>query len=77
VAGFVKGDVVIVGFPFTDLTQTKRRPTLILAAGGGQDSGPPSTCPPALETWARTGGPEQGGEGREFDRVTWRLVLRE
>ncbi len=27
-AGFVKGDVVIVPFPFSDLTETKRRPAL-------------------------------------------------
>ncbi len=31
-AGFVKGDVVIVPFPFSDLTDTKRRPALIFLA---------------------------------------------
>ncbi|MGV0106530.1 hypothetical protein [Nostoc sp. DSM 114167] len=30
-AGFVKGDVVIVPFPFSDLTGTKRRPALVIA----------------------------------------------
>ncbi len=36
-AGFVKGDVVIVPFPFSDLTQTKRRPALVLATLQGND----------------------------------------
>lgn len=27
---FVKGDVVVVPFPFSDLTQTKRRPALVV-----------------------------------------------
>ncbi len=31
-AGFVKGDVVVLPFPFADLSQTKRRPALVLAA---------------------------------------------
>ncbi|MBX9259238.1 type II toxin-antitoxin system PemK/MazF family toxin [Desmonostoc muscorum CCALA 125] len=30
-AEFVKGDVVIVPFPFSDLTGTKRRPALVIA----------------------------------------------
>lgn len=34
---FVKGDVVVVPFPFTDLTQAKRRPALVLAELEGED----------------------------------------
>jgi hypothetical protein len=30
-AKFVKGDVVVVPFPFSDLTQAKRRPALIIS----------------------------------------------
>jgi mRNA interferase MazF len=33
----VKGDVVIVPFPFSDLTQAKRRPALVLAELEGDD----------------------------------------
>ncbi|WP_242716914.1 hypothetical protein [Microcoleus vaginatus] len=36
-ATFVKGDVVVVPFPFSDLTQAKRRPALILATLEGKD----------------------------------------
>ena len=28
---FIKGDVVVVQFPFSDLTESKRRPALIIA----------------------------------------------
>ena len=34
---FVKGDVVVVPFPFSDLTQAKRRPALIIAELEGTD----------------------------------------
>jgi len=37
VGRFVKGDVVVVPFPFTDLTQAKRRPALVLATFDGND----------------------------------------
>ena len=33
----VKGDVVVVPFPFSDLTQAKRRPALVLAELEGDD----------------------------------------
>jgi len=36
-ARFVKGDVVIVPFPFSDLTQAKRRPALVVAELQGND----------------------------------------
>ncbi|MGK7947359.1 MAG: type II toxin-antitoxin system PemK/MazF family toxin [Xenococcaceae cyanobacterium] len=36
-ARFVKGDVVIVPFPFSDLSQAKRRPALIVAKLAGED----------------------------------------
>ena len=34
---FVKGDVVVVPFPFSDLTQAKRRSALVLAQLEGND----------------------------------------
>lgn len=36
-AEFVKGDVVVVPFPFSDLTQAKRRPALVVATLPGED----------------------------------------
>jgi mRNA interferase MazF len=33
----VRGDVVVLNFPFADLSQTKRRPALVLAALRGDD----------------------------------------
>ena len=36
-ARFVKGDVVVVPFPFSDLTQAKRRPTLVVVSPSGDD----------------------------------------
>ena len=36
-ARFVKGDVVVLPFPFPDLTQTKRRPALVVANLSGDD----------------------------------------
>lgn len=36
-AKFVKGEVVVIPFPFSDLTQAKRRPALILTELEGDD----------------------------------------
>ena len=36
-AKFVKGDVVVIPFPFSDLSQSKRRPALVLAVLQGDD----------------------------------------
>ena len=36
-ARFVKGDVVVVPFPFSDLTHAKRRPALVIAELDGDD----------------------------------------
>jgi hypothetical protein len=32
---FVKGDVVIAPFPYSDLTTSKKRPAIVLATKGG------------------------------------------
>jgi mRNA interferase MazF len=37
-AKFVKGDVVVIPFPFSDLSQSKRRPALLLASLEGNDA---------------------------------------
>lgn len=36
-ARFVKGDVVVIPFPFSDLSRSKRRPALIIASLEGED----------------------------------------
>lgn len=36
-ATFVKGEVVIIPFPFSNLAQTKRRPALVVATLTGKD----------------------------------------
>ena len=35
--GFVKGDVVVAPFPFSDLSSSKRRPSLVVAQLEGDD----------------------------------------
>ncbi|MFH0728679.1 MAG: type II toxin-antitoxin system PemK/MazF family toxin [Pseudomonadota bacterium] len=37
-AKFMKGDVVVVPFPFSDLSQSKRRPALVVASLEGNDA---------------------------------------
>jgi mRNA interferase MazF len=37
-AKFVKGDVVVIPFPFSDLSQFKRRPALVIAQLRGDDT---------------------------------------
>ena len=36
-AKFIRGDVVVVPFPFSDLTESKRRPALVIADLDGDD----------------------------------------
>ena len=36
-AGFIRGDIVVVPFPFSDLSEAKRRPALIIADLTGDD----------------------------------------
>jgi len=37
VGKFVKGDVVVAPFPFSDLSAAKKRPALVVAAFAGED----------------------------------------
>jgi mRNA interferase MazF len=37
VKGYARGDVVVIPFPFSDLSQSKRRPALVVARSGPQD----------------------------------------
>jgi mRNA interferase MazF len=34
---FIKGDIIVINFPFTDLSQSKRRPALVLASTNKKD----------------------------------------
>ncbi|MDN3581133.1 type II toxin-antitoxin system PemK/MazF family toxin [Mucilaginibacter flavus] len=36
-AGFVKGDIVVIPFPFSDLSGSKKRPAMVLADLPGDD----------------------------------------
>jgi len=36
-AKFIKGEVVVISFPFSNLTQSKRRPALVISALEGDD----------------------------------------
>jgi len=36
-AKFVRGDVVVIPFPFSDLTESKRRPAFVIANLAGDD----------------------------------------
>jgi mRNA interferase MazF len=35
--GFVKGDIVVINFPFSDLSQTKKRPAMVIKVIGRND----------------------------------------
>jgi mRNA interferase MazF len=37
-AKFIRGDVVVIPFPFSDLSQSKRRPALVVAQLEGDDA---------------------------------------
>ncbi|MEK6535774.1 MAG: type II toxin-antitoxin system PemK/MazF family toxin [Thermodesulfobacteriota bacterium] len=37
-AKFIKGDVVVIPFPFSDLSQSKRRPALVVVSLEGDDA---------------------------------------
>jgi hypothetical protein len=39
---FMKGDVVVIDFPFSDLSQSKRRPALVEQANSKEIKGKPA-----------------------------------
>ena len=51
---FVRGDVVVIPFPFSDLTQTKRRPALVLSVLPGNDQFMPDYKPKVRDMYAVT-----------------------
>jgi mRNA interferase MazF len=48
---FVKGDVVVLPFPFSDLSQLKKRPALVLANLGSDDI---IVCQITSQPWSDT-----------------------
>ncbi|MDZ4801788.1 MAG: type II toxin-antitoxin system PemK/MazF family toxin [Bryobacteraceae bacterium] len=61
---FVRGDVVVVNFPFSDLSQTTRRPALVIAALKGDDV---ILC--QITSQARADEYSVGLDGRDFVSV--------
>ena len=70
-AGFVRGDVIVLPFPFSDLSQAKRRPALVLATVPGSDVILCQiTSRPARDTFAITLQPEDFDKG-SLKRVSY------
>ena len=70
-AGFVRGDVVVLPFPFSDLSQAKRRPALVLTTLPGSDLILCQiTSRPTRDTSAITLGPEDFETG-SLKRVSY------
>jgi mRNA interferase MazF len=62
-AKFVKGDIVVIPFLFSDLTRAKRRPALVIVSLEGNDAilcqitsktiTTDMPCPYSIQTWNR------------------------